>query len=560
MIQGIVLINGQYRELIRSLMILIMCTIGISTLVAQQKPSRQSSLEAFSKGNYEQAFIGFSGLLVTYPKDPLYKYYTGVCLVKLNRDPEQALLLLEQAQQGSAMVRTIPPDALFWLGRARQMSGRFDEAISAFDEYTMQYGKKAARDLDIPSYVQQCHDRKGQLSESASRLPAEAVSENKPDEPVDKVPEVKVQETQADQRTHDTIPGDFDIILSEALDYQFRADSLYKISEQLKEDLEKMDFKTKTETRAKISEFESIAAEYQKKADMKYSEAQVSMNSTTFAAVTIPVQEALPKADSSAGSKMEENISNDTTVVEELKQEISRTIIKSVESFSVFELVPSDADSKEKIPVNATVPPGLIYRIQVAVFRNPVARSYFNGITPICGFRISGNNYTTYYAGMFRRITDARKALMTVKQKGFKDAFVVALSAGKSVSLERAAVMEKEWGKKPFIVTQTVEMTPSDTIPPELCFRIEVTRSVKPLKQDALEAMRKIAGTRGFDTENADDGKIVYLIGKFITYDSALSYTDLLIRNGYRDAKVVARLGKKEVPVETARSLFEQVE
>jgi hypothetical protein len=60
--------------------------------------------------------------------------------------------------------------------------------------------------------------------------------------------------------------------------------------------------------------------------------------------------------------------------------------------------------------VNAAVPPGLIYRIQVAVFRNPVARSFFKGLTPVYGFRIAGNNYTTYYAGMFRRIGDARKA------------------------------------------------------------------------------------------------------------------------------------------------------
>jgi hypothetical protein len=235
-------------------------------------------------------------------------------------------------------------------------------------------------------------------------------------------------------------------------------------------------------------------------------------------------------------------------------------ITKSVESFSVFEVDLSDAGSTEKLPVNAAVPPGLIYRIQVAVFRNPVARSFFKGLTPVYGFRIAGNNYTTYYAGMFRRIGDARKALTAVKQKGFKDAFIVALSGGKAVSMERAALLEKEWGKKPFTVEQEVAMTPADTIPPELCFRIEVARSLKPLKQEVLDGMTKIAGNRGVDTETAVDGSTIYLVGKFITYDSALTYTDLLLRNGYRDAKVVARLGKKEVPVETARQLFERVE
>ena len=55
------------------------------------------------------------------------------------------------------------------------------------------------------------------------------------------------------------------------------------------------------------------------------------------------------------------------------------------------------------------------------------------------------------------------------------------------------------------------------------------------------------------------DKKIVYLIGNFITFESAAEYTDLIVRNGYRDAKVVAWLGTKEVPVETARQLFENL-
>ena len=53
---------------------------------------------------------------------------------------------------------------------------------------------------------------------------------------------------------------------------------------------------------------------------------------------------------------------------------------------------------------------------------------------------------------------------------------------------------------------------------------------------------------------------IVYLAGKFITYESAEEYAGLLARNGYRDAKVTAWLGKKEIPVDTAQQLFENLE
>ena len=100
----------------------------------------------------------------------------------------------------------------------------------------------------------------------------------------------------------------------------------------------------------------------------------------------------------------------------------------------------------------------------------------------------------------------------------------------------------------------------SDTIPPTLAFRVEVARSLKPMKPDALEALKAMAGSRGLDILHLSDGNNVYLIGKFITFESAAEYADLLIRNNYRGAKVVAWLGNKEVPVETARQLFNDLE
>jgi hypothetical protein len=68
-----------------------------------------------------------------------------------------------------------------------------------------------------------------------------------------------------------------------------------------------------------------------------------------------------------------------------------------------------------------------------------------------------------------------------------------------------------------------------------------------------------MAGNRGLDILLLEDGKIDYLIGKFITFETASEYSDLLKRNGYRDTQVVAWLGKKEIPIETARQLFEKL-
>jgi hypothetical protein len=49
----------------------------------------------------------------------------------------------------------------------------------------------------------------------------------------------------------------------------------------------------------------------------------------------------------------------------------------------------------------------------------------------------------------------------------------------------------------------------------------------------------------------------VYLIGKFITFESAATYSDLLYRNGIKESRVVAYLGNSEIPLDKAKELFE---
>ena len=148
-----------------------------SCLFAQNnsaRPSRQSSFEAFSKGNYEQAYKEFRELLLTYSKDPLYKYYSGVCLVKLNRDPAEAESLLTQALQSAAVIKTLPSDALFFLaGHNRWAESSLKLSVS-YNRCTEQIGKKAARELSIPDFIQQCNEKKGKIADQVIK-PAEVI-------------------------------------------------------------------------------------------------------------------------------------------------------------------------------------------------------------------------------------------------------------------------------------------------------------------------------------------------------------------------------------------------
>jgi len=130
----------------------------------QSRPVRQQALEAFSRGDFEKAYNGFSDLLNTYSKDPLYKYYSGVCLVQLKRDPLTAVTLLEDAIRGANIVRTVPPDGLFWLARAYQQAGDYNKAISSFNSYSEAAGKRKARELNVPQYIKECNEGRGALA------------------------------------------------------------------------------------------------------------------------------------------------------------------------------------------------------------------------------------------------------------------------------------------------------------------------------------------------------------------------------------------------------------
>ncbi|MGD0340399.1 MAG: hypothetical protein ABSA76_01645 [Bacteroidales bacterium] len=566
--------NGYISERLLSFSLSFIIIILTGTPLFSQdegtKVSRQSSIDAFSKGDYEKAYSSFSELLMTYPKDQLYKYYSGVCLVKLNREPDKAATLLVEARQGGSMARIVPADAIYWQGRALQMSGKYAEAVECYNTFTQGSGKKAARDLGVPDYIEQCNREEGMLLSSAPPKP-EKVNEAKPEpEPKPEIPAEKPVESVS--RVDDSLknipaeksfPAGYDSILSEAMVLHIRADSLYKLADSLKKNIEKLGFREKSELKSKIDYMENLAASLQVQADKKYEEAQAAMNATPFAQAIQKVKEIPAGKDSFPAEVKVAAPLEPAPGKESVVKKDSVITVQNAEKqiFSFFWISSKPDEIGEKVKVDGVIPPGLIYRIQLAVFMNPVQLSYFKGIRPIYGFRVAGTNKTNYYAGMFRRQADAARALSVVRQKGFRDSFVVSLSDGKPVSAERAAILEKEWGGKPFPVTVQPQIeTPADTLPPTLAFRVEMMRSPKPVKEDILEGMKKFAGNRGLDSQKLSDGTIIYLVGYFITFDSAEEYADLLVKNGYRDAKVSAWLGKKEIPVETARKLFENLE
>ena len=395
-------------RLFRIFILLFFFTLTLTARDAVQQPSRQNALDAFSRGDYEKAYSNFSRLLELYPKDPLYKYYAGVCLVKLEKDPDMAASLLSDAVAGSGTVRPVPVDVWFWLGRAQHLAGRFGEASDSYERFTSLAGKKIAREMDVPGFVKQCSERKGNIATLNPPAGKNSITEEKKNLPAIKL--MDITQTAGEAKT---------VIPSHEKEYAPPA-------------------------------VDTVLA-------------------NLLAAKTSKA--ALPDSDMTNRRDIAKN-ETETKLVPTVPAERKNPV------FSQFEIIEKPVfNPSDKVPFNPDVPSGLVYRIQVAIFRNPVNPSYFKGLSPMQCFRNEGSDLNVYYAGLFRRAADASAALLKVRSQGFKDAFVVALMDKKQVSLERASVLEKEWSSKPLFEI-TLPETPRDTVPPTLVFRVEVILSL----------------------------------------------------------------------------------
>jgi len=93
------------------------------------------------------------------------------------------------------------------------------------------------------------------------------------------------------------------------------------------------------------------------------------------------------------------------------------------------------------ILVNSEMPMGLIYQVQIGIYKNPISQDIFKGLTPI--FAVTVPQGITYSTGLFEKFADATQAKEYVKSIGLNDAFVVAFYNQKKITLPEAQKMEK---------------------------------------------------------------------------------------------------------------------
>jgi len=102
----------------------------------------------FKQGNYSDAYAYFKQMLEIYPKDPTYNYYTGICLLHIDKNPEKALHALRYAS-----TQDVPDDVYFYLGLAYHQNYQFNEALQNYLWFQEKANKKQVKHYALENYI-----------------------------------------------------------------------------------------------------------------------------------------------------------------------------------------------------------------------------------------------------------------------------------------------------------------------------------------------------------------------------------------------------------------------
>lgn len=201
-------------------------------------------------------------------------------------------------------------------------------------------------------------------------------------------------------------------------------------------------------------------------------------------------------------------------------------------------LAPKDYyQSTTEIPSHLPLPKGIVYRIQLAAFSKVVKISTFNGISPLWAEPIDGGRITKYYAGDFRLLTQAEKAQTVVRQRGFKDAFVVAWHNGRTIPLSRAKQLEE---------TEPVHRTPSAELSLDMeeddnkLYIINLGTYAGAIPADVVQTIRTLAPGKDIVRRSDSQGGYTYTVGSYGSKLEAQRVKDNIVASGLKDAFLIA--------------------
>ncbi len=250
-----------------------------------------------------------------------------------------------------------------------------------------------------------------------------------------------------------------------------------------------------------------------------------------------------------------------------------------------FAIVPKTSSTPiTVIKINPSLPEGLVYKVQIGAFRNPISSEIYKGIAPVCA-ETTASGLTRYTAGLFKEFANADAAKVEIRGMGYPDAFVVAFYNGKRISIDEARRLKGDSGMHPITEThpengtqtsdtQTTGTQTTDaqtTNNPDkgnqsyqgnttgqdvkqvkgLFFTVQIGVYKNQVSNSKLKNLPEIVN------EKTANGFIRYSSGKYCSVDAAVVAKDKAVSKGITDAFVTAYYNGKRITPAEAQSLIE---
>ena len=296
-----------------------------------------------------------------------------------------------------------------------------------------------------------------------------------------------------------------------------------------------------------------------------------------------------PEQEEGTAAALNESTSSDRTAdAPQTKVEREMNVPGTTGSL-VFEEEPTDATTfslsksntyseANTIPMDPTLPEGLVFKVQIGAFRKPLPDDAFNNLQPLSG-ETTRPGWIRYCLGLFRTFEPANLLKKEVRSMGYKDAFVVAYYNGKRIplydayaiiskanaadkqtysnvssnefkQLEKFEIKKSSFDLKPDADTKafygTTEIVSADRV--EYAVQVGVYKTSRT--PSALSSLVPL------NTEQMSSGLFRFTTGRFDQRASADSMKRIAVSSGVKDAFVVIyRGGKKAGPKEAQQIL-----
>lgn len=199
-------------------------------------------------------------------------------------------------------------------------------------------------------------------------------------------------------------------------------------------------------------------------------------------------------------------------------------------------LDPSPYTSEDDVPRDIVQPSGVIYRLQLGAYSNPIDPSLFQGMYPIIAETLQGGKIRKYYAGAFHLKAQAEYGKQITTKCGFPDAFIVAWYDGRKVSLARAASVEnlKETDYNQSYESKSI----IKNVPLENSYQVIIGTFEGDLPSYISETINLLAPNKELMKRPSEDGRTVYFVGLYSERVQAERLRDNLLASGFIEAKV----------------------